>query len=306
MSHLTAGDISPLYTKNETTYGTPDAGDPAYYADIKGDGGSFTPTDNQNPYVAWRNDSRAYNIHDYVQTFGEAGYTDVLEVRDRAGWEVILNNAMGNTTTLGTPRLPSRTTTLLAKAGSTYNTLVYNGCKTDRLEIKADQPGGVVEFSETVLASNSRSAGTGTRPSYDPPAALTSFPAVQWVGGVQANNTTIYPQNFRISINNNLGRVKGWIESVGRAATTDLIEGHLDMELSFDVWMEDLQFMRDNATAGNMKYSTLIFTLGSIQPVHLALYGSLMYDGQLPSLVQDKQMETIRYRIEQMYYTIPE
>lgn len=306
MSHLTAGDISPLYTKSETTYGTPDAGDPAYYADIKGDGGNFTPTDNQNPYVAWRHDSRAYNIHDYVQTNGEAGYTDVLEVRDRAGWEAILNNAMGATTTLGTPRLPSRTTTLLAKAGSTYNTLVYNGCKTDRLEIKADQPGGVVEFSETVLASHSRSAGTGTRPSYDPPASLNSFPAVQWIGGVTVNGTSIYPQNFRISLNNNLGRVKGWIESIGRAATTDLVEGHLDMELSFDVWMEDLQFMRDNATAGTMKYSTLIFTLGSTHPVSLGLYGSLMYDGQLPSLVQDKQMETVRYRIEQMYYTVPE
>lgn len=306
MSHLTAGDISPLYTKSETTYGTPDAGDPVYYADIKGDGGSFTPTDNQNPYVAWRHDSRAYNIHDYVQTNGEAGYTDVLEVRDRAGWEAILNNAMGATTTLGTPRLPSRTTTLLAKAGSIYNTLVYQGCKTDRLEIKADQPGGVVEFTETVLASHSRSAGTGTRPSYDPPASLNSRPAVQWIGGVTVNGTSIYPQNFRISLNNNLGRVKGWIESIGRAATTDLVEGHLDMELSFDVWMEDLQFMRDNATAGTIKYSTLIFTLGSTHPVSLGLYGSLMYDGQLPSLVQDKQMETVRYRIEQMYYTVPE
>ena len=45
MSHLTAGDISPLFINSETTYGTPDAGDPAYYAEIKGDGAaSYPPT----------------------------------------------------------------------------------------------------------------------------------------------------------------------------------------------------------------------------------------------------------------------
>lgn len=302
MSHLTAGDISPLYTKSETTYGTPDAGDPVYYADIKGDGGNFTPTDNPNPYIAWRSDSRAFAIGDYAHQNFEAGYTDVLEKRDIDGWWSIIDNAMGSNNTTGTQRLPSRTTTLRVKAGNAYDKLEYRGCKTDRLEIRADQPGGVVEFSETVLASRSTYSPAQV---YTPP-ALPPKAAVQWVGGVTVNNTTIYPQNFRISINNNLGRVKGWIEEVLRPGTVGLTEGQLDMELSFDLWMEDLAYIGKNTTNSILEYYTFKMTLGLENPIELTLYGSPMYDGQLPALIQDKQMETVRYRIENISHNIPE
>ena len=76
MTHLTAGDVRPLAYKTETTYGTP-TGSWAYYADVKGDSGSFTPTDTPNPYVAWRGGERAYSRLDYVPTNYEAGHTDV-------------------------------------------------------------------------------------------------------------------------------------------------------------------------------------------------------------------------------------
>ena len=225
-----------------------------------------------------------------------------MEVRDKVGWEAILSNAMGTNTTTGTPRLPSRTTTLRVKAGNAYDKLEYRGCKTDRLEIRADQPGGVVEFSETVLAS--MSTYTPAQP-YTPP-ALPPRSAVQWVGGVKMAGLDIYPQNFRISINNNLGRVKGWEGRIGRPCTVGLTEGQLDMELSFDLWMEDLDYIGLNTTNGSVEYYTFKMTLGLENPVELTLYGSPMYDGQLHSLIQDKQMETVRYRIENISYTIPE
>ena len=85
-----------------------------------------------------------------------------------------------------------------------------------------------------------------------------------------------------------------------------LTEGQLDMELSFDLWMEDLDYIGLNTTNGSVEYYTFKMTLGLENPVELTLYGSPMYDGQLHSLIQDKQMETVRYRIENISYTIPE
>lgn len=309
MSHITAGDISPLYETTEPTYAHVAGGVTSYYADLKGDGGSFTPTDNPNMNVAWRHDSRAFNMADNVPTCMDAGYTDVVEARDASGWEKIIKYAIGDDgTTAGTPRLKSRTTSLPVKVSNRYDGLVYTGCKTDRLEIRADQPGGIVEFDETVLAAYSHVTTYPARPEFDPPVALSSRPALQWLNGVTIGSTAIYPQSFRISINNNLGRVRGWNEEIDIACTVGLAEGRLDMEMEMDVWREDLAEIAkasEGAPGANMA-QTITLTLGISNPKELHMYATPMLDGQFSSIIQDKQMETIRFRIEHLHIETPE
>jgi len=309
MSHITAGDISPLYEITEPTYAEPAGGVTSYYADLKGDGGSFTPTDNPNMNIAWRHDSRAFNIADNVPTCLDAGYSDVVEARDAEGWEKIIKYAIGDDgTTAGTPRLKSRSTTLLVKKESGQAGLMYHGCKTDRLEIRADQPGGIVEFDETVLAAYSHIQQYPTRPSYDPPVALSTFPALQWVNGVTVGSVAIYPQSFRISINNNLGRVRGWDEDIGISRTVGLAEGRLEMEMEMDVWREDLGEIAkaSSGLSGANMAQTIVLTIGTVNPKELNIYAVPMIDGQYSSIIQDKQMETIRLRIEHLHIETPE
>lgn len=308
MTHLTAGDISPLYETTEPTYAHVAGGVTSYYADLKGDGGSFTPTDNPNMNIAWRHDSRAFNIADDVPTCLDAGYSDVVEARDASGWEKIIKYAIGDTgTTAGTPRLKSRTTTLPVKVSNRYDGLIYTGCKTDRLEIRADQPGGIVEFDETVLAANSHIQQYPTRP-FNPPAGLSTIPALQWMNGVKVGSNTIYPQSFRISINNNLGRVRGWDDEIGRACTVGLPEGRLEMEMEMEVWREDLAEIAkaSSGVSGVNMAQSIVLTLGTVHPKELHLYATPLLDGQFSALIQDKQMETLRFRIESLYLETPE
>ena len=301
MTHLTAGDVLPLGYKTETNYGVPVGNSWAYYADLKGDSGSFTPTDNPNAYVAWRNGARAFAIADYVATNHEAGYTNVLEVADASGWENIIKNAIGGATSAGLPRLPSRTTGFGVTSENAWpNILQYMGCKTDRLEVKADQPGGIVEFDETVLASYCAPfSGTVQVP-------VVADPAVQWVGGVTLNDNAIYPQNFRLSINNNLGRVKGPVSANdGEAGTVALTEGRLDMEFSMDLWMEDLHHITNGGPGFIGSPQTLEFTLGTTAPLNIELEASYMADGQHHSIIQDKQIETTRWRVHEITVSAP-
>lgn len=305
MTHLTAGDIHPLGYKSETTYGTPVGNTWDYYADLKGDSGSFTPTDNPNPHVAWRSGSRAYDAGDYVATNKEAGFNDVLEVANIGNFERILQNALGAASTAGTPRLPSRTVQFRVTtptATISPNSLVYYGCKTDRLEIRADQPGGIIELDETVLASYCEPTINNTARIATP-----TDPAVQWIGGVTIGNNTIYPQNFRISINNNLGRVKGPVTANdGQAGTVALTEGRLEMELQMDVWMEDLQYIAESgATFDAGAASTITLNIGGESGRNIQMTVRPMADGQHPSIIQDKQMETVRYRVIAMSITTP-
>ena len=309
MSHITAGDISPLYETTEPTYTHNAGGVQSYYADLKGDGGSFTPTDNPNMNVAWRHDSRAFNMADNVPTCLDAGYSDVLEARDAEGWEKIIKYAIGDYgTTAGTPRLKSRSTELLMTESSGREGLIYRGCKTDRLEIRADQPGGIVEFDESVMAAYSYVMTYPSRPSFDPPLALSTFPALQWMNGVTVGSNTIYPQSFRISINNNLGRVRGWNDEIGKACTVGLAEGRLEMEMEMEVWREDLidVVAATSGVAGPNMAQAIVLTIGTVKPKELHLYGAPMLDGQFSSIIQDKQMETVRYRIDSLYLATPE
>ena len=309
MSHITAGDISPLYETTEPTYAHVAGGVTSYYADLKGDGGSFTPADNPNMYVAWRHDSRAFNVADNVPTCLDAGYSDVVEARDAEGWEKIIKYAIGDAgTTAGTPRLKSRSTELLMTESSGREGLIYRGCKTDRLEIKADQPGGIVEFNETVLAAYSYVLTYQSRPQFDPPVALSTFPALQWMNGVKVGSTAIYPQSFRISINNNLGRVRGWDEEIEKACTVEIPEGRLEMEMEMDVWREDLGeiFKASSGVVGASMAQTITLTLGISNPKELHMYAVPKLDGQYSPLIQDKQMETLHFRIESMYIATPE
>lgn len=300
MAHITAGDLLPIIQWIENTYNTP-TGNPKYYGDIA-EGGGFTPTDTLNPYISWRYGSRSYIPINYVNQQLDAGFTASLEVRDVAGWTDIVKYAWGvsgtSVATAAYGALPSRSEAFLVRTGaSTYEGRRYTGCKTDSLTISCDEPGGIVKFEETVLAGSATAYNTlpsGT--DWDP-----TIPAVQWTGPVTiAGIGEIYPQSFKLSINNNLERVR----IPGTPATTGaLIEGRREMILELEVWMEDLAYFRASVDTAAEASRIVTFTLGSQYPFEITAAGIIMREGQHSSLVQDKQKETIRLRCDGAYMT---
>jgi hypothetical protein len=297
MSHITAGDISPIRYKPESTYNHA-TGNAQYYGDIT-EGGAITPTDNPNPYVTWTGSKgRKYDPSKYVYTNLEAGYNASLETRDLAGWDRIIDNA------LMASGYPSRQTILEVMHNSltsSVDRLTYSGCMTDRLEIRADQPGGIVRFEETVVASYSTSDLNTTPVTHSTHA---DKPAVQWKGPTYYNGVAIYPQSLRISINNNIGRVKGEVNPDGTlrtiSATTALVLGRQEITAEVDVWMEDLAAIIERGPGflweENGGTTPLVVTFGIENPVALTMTVQPLADGQHHGIVQDKQMQTLRFK----------
>lgn len=299
MAHITAGDLSPVTYLTENTYGTPD-GAPQYYADVA-EGGKFTIQDNSNPYLAWRYGSRSFDPADYVTQQRDAAFSAILEARDALGWKRIIEYAVGTgggTAPYGP--LPSRTEQIHVRTGATqYQGRVYHGCKTDALTIKADAPGSIVQFEETVLASYAENNDLTA-----PLAVWTgTAPAVQWLSGAKIGATQIYPQSFSLSISNALGR--SYKPTDGQAITGALLEGRREITAEFDLWMEDLANIR--ASIANGSVDDIELTLGITAPVKITLTGvRWMASGDYSDLVQDKQREVLRFRAAGMTITVPE
>lgn len=287
--HITAGDLTPVTIREENTYGTP-TGDSILYGDVA-EGGSFTFTDTANPYLSWRYGSRSFSHDNYVTQQKDAGFKASLEVRDIEGWERIIEYATGAGGTSGDPLLPTRTEMIGVRTGANqYNERIYYGCKTDRLTIRADAPGGVVLFDEEALASRSVPATLGADTAW-----ADNSPAVQWMNGITIDGNEMYPQSFSLSIANNLARNR--VPNNGDAITGALLEGRREIELEFDVWMEDLNTIA--ASINNADISgDIIITLGLTNPVTLTLSGCRwMSDGTNPDLIQDKQREKLKIRV---------
>lgn len=293
-AHLTAGDIAPIYTVAEVTYGTIPGNGGVYYGDVA-EGGRITFQDTPNPHLAWRSGGRTYDKGDYVSTQQDAGYSASMELRDIAGWDQVISNAY---TAYGTS-LPSRG--IKIQAGT--NGRVYAGCKTDSLTISADAPGAVVKFEETVLAAY---AGANKITSVIAPSDAA---AVQWLGGADVDGTTIYPQTFSLSIRNNLERIRGpkhADQGVGSTSTVSIAEGRCDITLDMEVWLDDLAYM-SNDMANMSAPSAITLTLGITNPKEVTLSGiSWMADGQHADLKQDKMKQTLRFRADALAIATPE
>ena len=289
--HITAGDLTPVTIQTESTYGT-GSGTDVLYADVA-EGGNFTFKDTANPYLNWRYGSRSFDPSDYVTRQKDAAFSAVLEVRDDAGWDQIIDYAVGiGGTTSGDPLLASRTEEIYVKDGDKWRGRTYAGCKTDKLTISADAPGGIVKFSEEVMASKSTSAMVSSAKAVW---ANAPAPAVQWMNGITVSGNEIYPQSFELRITNNLDRVRVPNGS-GDAITGALLEGRREIEFEADVWMEDLSYIA-NAVNNSIITGSIVITLGIDYPVTLTLSGcKYMADGTLPGLIQDKQRQTIRIR----------
>lgn len=289
MAHITAGDLTPITIKTESTYGTP-TGDYILYGDVA-EGGNITIKSTPNPYLSWRYGSRSYNPNNYVTQQNDAAFSASLEVRDKSGWKQIIEYATGAGGTSGDPLLASRYEVFYFKTGaSLWAGYTFSGCKTDKLTISADAPGGIVKFEEEVMASQGGSAGLVSALSV----WSDTSPAVQWMSGITVGGTEIYPQSFKLSIANNLERKL--VPNNGTAITGALLEGRREIELEVDVWMEDL-----TKTIGNINNSTvnnIVMTLGITNKVRLTMSGvKYMADGNNTPIVQDKQRQTLRYRV---------
>ena len=286
--HITAGDISPVTIKTESTYGSP-TGTAVLYGDIA-EGGNITIKSTPNPYISWRYGSRSFNASNYVTQQKDAAFSASLEVRDKSGWEKIIEYATGSGGTSGDPLLASRSEEFYIKTGaSAWSGYVFYGCKTDKLTISADAPGGIVKFEEDVLASTGAAYNINTAIG----AWSDNTPAVQWLSGMTIGSTEIYPQSFKLSITNNLERVR--TASIVTTKTEGLLEGRREIELEADIWMVDLQRIVDSIN--NNSVSNIVLTLGSTAEVSLTLSGvKYMCDGNNTPLIQDKQRQTLRFR----------
>ena len=298
--HITAGDLSPISIQNETTYGQADGTD-ILYADVRPDGGKFTPTDTPTPYLAWRYGSRSFDPADYVTRQNDAGFSASVEVRDIDGWERIIEGATGNGGTSAYGSLPSRTEAVYVRTDpSAWQGRIYHGCKTDTLTISCDAPGGIVAFDETVLASYGADSNLNAAKAVW---TVSDAPAVQWMDGVTVGGVSLYPQSFKITVGNAIERKRGHID--GEAVTVALLEGRRSIDVELDLWMEDLDYMRgaiNNGAVGN-----IVLTLGIDNPVEITLTGiRWMADGTNPDLIQDKQRETLRLRATAMTLADPE
>ncbi len=304
MAHLTAGDITPLAHILEGTYGTTPIGSLTYYGDIR-EGGNITPTDNPNPYINWRwsgSNKKTYDPEDYVTQQKDAGFTDAIEVRDQAGWSDILKCGGLSNTAAPLESIPSRTVQFgfIRDVSNDRYALTYRGCKTDQLRISADVPGGVVSFDETVLAGM---RDLSERTFITQPSQIIT-PAVQWLGGVTLAGATVYPQSFSITIKNNIERARAYISGLGSKSVA-LLEGRQEIEAELTLWMEDfteLVYNLDNTTISKNRNMTL--TLGATEEVTLRGITNVIGDGTNQALVQDKQMQTLRLRLSQLYYTV--
>lgn len=288
--HITAGDVTPVIIETESTYGTP-SGTAVLYGDVA-EGGNITFKDTANPYISWRYGSRSFNPDNYVTQQKDAAFSALLEVRDKSGWEQIIEYATGAGGTSGDPLLSSRTEKFYVKTDtSKWQGRIYKGCKTNTLTISADAPGGIVKFEEDVLASKAD------------PSVITSAlfawndtnPAVQWMNGVTLNSVDIYPQSFKLTITNNLERER--VANIINNYTGALPEGRREMELEMDVWMVDLGEINNNINNASVT-GDLVITLGITNQVTLTLSGlKYMADGTNTPIIQDKQMQTIKFRV---------
>lgn len=286
--HITAGDLTPVTIKAESTYGTPTGAD-ILYGDVA-EGGRFTFTDTANPYLSWRYGSRSFSPDNYVTQQKDAGFIASLELRDISNWQRMIEYATGTGGTGTDPLLATRTEEIYVKDGSDWQGRVYNGCKTNKLTISADAPGGIVTFEEEVMAMKSTPATINEAKAAW---SASSASAIQWMGGMTLNGTTIYPQSFRLSITNNLDRVR--VPDTDGAITGSLPEGRREMELEADVWMEDLDLIVDDISNANIT-GNVVITLGISHKVELRALVKWMSDGTHPDLIQDKQRQTIRLR----------
>ena len=288
MAHITAGDLTPITIKTESTYGTP-TGDYILYGDVA-EGGNFTIKSTPNPYLSWRYGSRSYNPDNYVTQQKDAAFSASLEVRDKSGWKQIIEYATGAGGTSGDPSLASRYEVFYVKTGATWSGYSFSGCKTDKLTISADAPGGIVKFEEEVMASQDGTQGLGSALSV----WSDTSPAVQWMSGITVGGSELYPQSFKLSIANNLERER--VPNLGNAITGALLEGRREIELEVDVWMEDLTEIIGNINNSNV--NNIVMTLGITNKVRLTMSGvKYMADGNNTPLIQDKQRQTLRSRV---------
>ena len=277
--HITAGDISPIMYSAEATYGTPV--NPASVWGVIGEGGSFQPTDNLNPYITYTTNSRAYDPAKYVPQKIDRGFRARYEVIDTTN---AVKNVLDGAISAFGDSLPSRTVGLKVRD----QTLLYEGVKTDTLVISADAPGAVAKFEETALGRKVLSLITFT------PTIPSGMHAVQWVGGVTLGGTTYYPQSMKLTIKNNLGIEYAHGNGYGETYTKDLLEGRQEIEFEMTLWMEDLAWLY-NAIEGGAP-GTISLTLGTTKPRIITLSGvNYVHDGNNTALVQDKQLETVRF-----------
>lgn len=308
MTAYAPGELKRLYWLDEVTHGTTPATAPQYGGEVQ----SVTPSFEPHQSFEVLSDAKQFSPAACVFEQIDAGFKIRSYARINASgydWrDPLLRGALGavgGISALG--RLPSLSFLIELTRSTTYGRYLFNGCKVDKLVLTADRPGAKLLFEADVMAQYMTKC-TGSPPAtvaglqsltlgtYE---AVPTSALLQWKAPFTLNTgtpRTIYPQNWKLTIENHLvrqGESKTGADAAQYALTGQLHEGVQDVTFEADVYLEDLAAFDE--MLANQAITSLATTIGGYT-VTLGLGRYVVDSGALPELKQDVMTQHLKMK----------
>lgn len=298
------GELKPFYGKKETVYGqTPTAS-----LDFLGEAIDATlKIDPHQTKDTW-SDSRAYAPKSCVFEDEQAALQLSAQMHAstagydwRDGLVEMALGAMTGTSPLG--RLPSYSLLVELTQGSNVGQYLFNGCKVKNLTIDVPNQGARPTFAAEVWARHARKVGadrvvTGLQSlTLGANEAVPTSAILQWKAPmtlVAGSSRTIYPQSWKLKVENNLQREQGGItgaDSQNYAVARALHEGKLDIDFECDLYLEDLVIVDE--MLANQAITSLSTSIGG-NTLTLSNGHYKVDSGSWPTFRQDVLKHTVK------------
>lgn len=301
---LGPGDLKPFFGKKEAIYGTTPTGTLDFF------GEAIDATLRIDPHQTkevW-SDSRAYAPSSCV--FEQEDAAVQLNARLHAPAEGydwrngLVEGALGvmsGTTPLG--RLPSYSMLVELTQGPVQGLYMFNGSKVKTLTVDVPNQGAKPLLTAEVWARKATKVGAGRavtglqQLTLGANGTIPASPALQWkapVTLISGATRTIYPQSWKLIIENNLTRQQGSIvgaDGKSYPCTQALFEGRLDISLEMMLYLEDLQIIDEMMV--NQAVASWSTSIGG-RTLSL-LNGHYAVDsGAWPQFAQDTMQHTVK------------
>jgi len=247
------GELRPLYGVKEVSYGVTPTSTLDYFGELI----SASPAIDPNQSVEHWSGSRSYAPASCVFERWDPAVRVTVEPRvNMTGYDWLdglMEGAMGKT--MGTEplgKLPSYSMLLELTQGTTIGQYLMNGVKVNQLILSADKPGGRIRLEAELYGQYLSKVGAARAVTGLQSLTLgsnestpTTLP-LQWKAPVTINTgtaRTIYPQNLKFTIKNDLARQgenKIGADSLNYAVTGQLHEGRRDITVEVELYLEDL------------------------------------------------------------------
>lgn len=298
------GELKPFYGRKETVYGQTPTDTLNFIGEAVDAQFKIEPHQERD---VW-SDSRFYAPKSCVLTNEEAALQITAQLHEAvAGYDPLAGliegalGAVGGTSPLG--RLPSYSMLVELTQGAVQGLYLFNGCKIKTLTIDVPSQGAKPLLQAEIWARHAEKVGAGrvvsglqslTLPAAPAPP---SSPALQWkapVTLISGASRTIYPQSWKLVIENGLQRQQGSIAGAdGKhyACTQAIHEGEGQISLEQILYLEDLAFvdeMLGNQSIASWSTSFAGKTLALLSGHHK------VEGGGWPQIKQDVMQQTVR------------